>query len=134
MSEIDIFEFRERLTETRFQPYRFLSSKFSFVGPPPTQADARGWDGRVEKANSQQLEKGCEDLSLDRETELKTPKRSDLRRAAIAWAIWKQSSVSQEWIAEKLGMKSRQNVSQRIRRFDKLPERDLPRELRNWRQ
>jgi putative transposase len=97
------------------------------------RASSLGID-HAEIAASRWIEAGCKELKLDRETELRTPQRGDLRRAAIAWAIWKKTSVSQDWIAEKLGMKSRQNVSQQIRRFEKLMEKDLPRELKKWKQ
>ncbi len=53
---------------------------------------------------------------------------------AIAWAIANQTTVSQDWIAERLGMKSRQNVSQRVRQFDRIPAKELPKPLRKWKE
>jgi hypothetical protein len=48
----------------------------------------------------------------------------------IEWAIAKRTTVSQEWIAERLGMKSRQNVSQQVRKFDQMATEKLPKALR----
>ncbi|MCF7734345.1 MAG: hypothetical protein K9N23_21870 [Akkermansiaceae bacterium] len=44
-------------------------------------------------------------------------KGSDPRKLAMAERLWKQTTVSQEWIAEKLSMRSAANVSQQLRRF-----------------
>ena len=38
-------------------------------------------------------------------------------KVAIAWALHARTTVSQTWIAERLGMKSASNVSQQIRRW-----------------
>ena len=77
---------------------------------------------------------GCQELKLDSDTELQQVRYGDWRRAAIAWAIARRTSVSQDWIARRLGMKSRQNVSQQVRKFDRIPLRDLPKPLRQWKQ
>jgi hypothetical protein len=44
----------------------------------------------------------------------------------------KETSVPQEWIAERLNLKSAANASQQIRRFHLVPDKDLPREVRAW--
>jgi len=88
----------------------------------------------AESAAESLIVRGCEELGLDAETELRRVKYGDYRRMAIAWAIAKQTSVSQDWIAERLGMKSRQNVSQQVRRFDKIPNRNLSKALRDWKR
>jgi REP element-mobilizing transposase RayT len=55
-------------------------------------------------------------------------KGSDPRKLMLADLLWRQTTVSQEWLAEKLAMKSAANVSQQLRRLDrkkvaaKLPE------------
>ena len=47
--------------------------------------------------------------------------RGDLRRSAIAWAIWTRTSgVTQQWIAEELNLSSAPNVCQRVRHFSSL--------------
>jgi hypothetical protein len=81
------------------------------------------------------ISRGCDALGLDPATDtLRSARHGDLRWAAIAWAIWKRTSVSQDWIAERLGMKGRQNVSQQVSRFDKRPIRTLSKELREWKR
>lgn len=46
-------------------------------------------------------------------------KGSDPRKLALAELLWKRTTVSQEWISEKLSMRSAANVSQQLRRFDR---------------
>jgi uncharacterized protein HemY len=59
--------------------------------------------------------------------------RKDLRRTAIAWAIWTGTSgVSQQWIADALNLKSGPTVCQQVRRFSNLPKSQYPESLRNW--
>lgn len=47
-------------------------------------------------------------------------KGSDPRKLALAEILWKKTTVSQEWIAERLSMRSAANVSQQLRRFNRL--------------
>ena len=47
-------------------------------------------------------------------------KGSDPRKMAMAEFPWKRTTVSQEWIAEKLSMRSAANVSQQLRRFNRV--------------
>jgi len=42
---------------------------------------------------------------------------SDPRKLALAELLWKRTTVSQAWIAERLGMRSAANVSQQLRRY-----------------
>ena len=39
--------------------------------------------------------------------------------APLAALLWRQTVVSQEWLAEKLRMKSAANVSQQMKRLDR---------------
>ena len=41
---------------------------------------------------------------------------SDPRKVRIAQEVWRQTSVSQQWIAQRLKMRSAANVSQQLRR------------------
>ena len=66
--------------------------------------------------------------------ELRAVKRGDWTRAAIAWAVWRETIVPQKWIAEALGLKSAANASQQIRRFAREPERGLPARVRKWKR
>jgi hypothetical protein len=52
-------------------------------------------------------------------------KGSDLRKLALAELLWKRTTVSQEWIAEKLSMRSAANVSQQLRRFNRLKTQSM---------
>ena len=47
-------------------------------------------------------------------------KGSDPRKLALTELLWKRTTASQEWIAEKLSMRSAANVSQQLRRFDRV--------------
>ena len=58
---------------------------------------------------------GCRVFGLDKELIAKLP-GSDSRKVAIAKMIWSKTTVSQQWIAEQLGMKTAANVSQQIKR------------------
>lgn len=51
--------------------------------------------------------------------DLSALKGSDLRKLALAELLWKRTTVSQEWIADKLSMRSAANVSQQLRRFNR---------------
>ena len=58
---------------------------------------------------------------------------ADLRKVAIARAIWEQTVVPQKWLAERLGIWSAANVSQQLRRNRVNAKRsDLPLFLRKW--
>lgn len=46
-------------------------------------------------------------------------KGSDPRKLMLADHLWRRTVVSQEWLAEKLAMRSAANVSQQLRRLDR---------------
>lgn len=58
----------------------------------------------------------------------------DWSRSSLAWAVWKETSVSHRWLAETLNLKSSANSSQQIRRFGKVDEKELPKEVRKWKK
>ncbi|MFC7339705.1 hypothetical protein ACFQY0_21145, partial [Haloferula chungangensis] len=65
--------------------------------------------------------------------ELPQLKGSDPRKLALAELLWSRTTVSQEWIAEKLSMRSAANVSQQLRRMKKRKaETQLPPELKRF--
>ena len=66
--------------------------------------------------------------------ELGKATRGDWTRAAVGWAIWKETVVTQRWIAEKLNLKSAANASQQIRRFTLEPEQNLSKRIREWKK
>jgi hypothetical protein len=45
-------------------------------------------------------------------------KGSAPQKLTLAELLWKRTTVSQEWIAQKLAMRSAANVSQQLRQFD----------------
>ena len=60
-------------------------------------------------------------------------KGSDERKVALAELLWKRTTVSQEWIAGKLSMRSAANVSQQLRRAKKNRNpATLPAELKRF--
>ena len=52
----------------------------------------------------------------------------------LAWRIWKEISVSQRWIAERLDLKTPANTSQLIRRFAAVENSVHPAEIRRWKE
>ena len=78
------------------------------------------------------LAKGIKAIGLPREGVHRLP-GSDPRKVALAKLLWARTTVSQGWIAERLGMGSAANVSQQIRR-DKKARRsqNLPAALRDF--
>ncbi len=61
------------------------------------------------------LNEGLAAAGLNR-ADLSRLKGSDPRKVALAELLWKQTTVSQEWLAERLKMRSAANVSQLLRR------------------
>jgi REP element-mobilizing transposase RayT len=60
-------------------------------------------------------------------------KGSAPQKLALAELLWKRTTVSQEWIAQKLAMRSAANVSQQLRRFDRTKANaKLPPEMRRF--
>jgi putative transposase len=51
--------------------------------------------------------------------DLESVKGSDPRKVLLADLLWRRTVVSQEWLAEKLRMRSAANVSQQMRRLDR---------------
>ena len=54
---------------------------------------------------------------------------SDPRKIALAQLLWRRTTVSQGWLAEKLAMRSAANVSQLLRRAGTEPIKQLPKRL-----
>lgn len=65
------------------------------------------------KQAEQWLREGLAAAGVDR-VDLSSLKESDPQKVAL----WKQTTVSQEWLAERLKMRSAANVSQRLRRAE----------------
>jgi ABC-type hemin transport system ATPase subunit len=54
---------------------------------------------------------------------------SEARKVALARLLWENTTVSMQWIADHLRMKSAANASQQIRR-SRREKRELPKALR----
>ena len=59
---------------------------------------------------------------VDLET-LGLKEKGDMKRVSVAWVIKRETTLSQSWVAEVLGMKSAANVSQQVGRFKKCRKR-----------
>jgi len=55
-----------------------------------------------------------------------------LLKAAIAWAICERTTARQDWIAERLHLKSASNVSQWVRQHRLLDPAEKSRAMRAW--
>lgn len=63
---------------------------------------------------------------------LRKDRRGDWTRSSVAWSLAKETSVPHAWIAENLNLKSAANASQQIRRFQREPEKALPKAVKQW--
>lgn len=68
------------------------------------------------------------------QSSLRKVRIGDWTRAAVGWAVWQETLVSQQWIAEEMNLKSAANASQQIRRFAKLPEKEMLPRIRRWKK
>lgn len=84
-----------------------------------------------EKKAERILEEGLRHFRLE-EKDIKSPKKRDERRVAVAWAICEETTVRQDWIAERLNLKSATNVSQRVRQYRKKTEREKTKQMKTW--
>lgn len=79
------------------------------------------------------IEEACRHYEMV-EADLLHPRRGDWKRASIASRIWRETNVTQCWLAERLGLRSPANVSQTIRRFKNLERNKLGKREREWRR
>ncbi len=96
-------------------------------------SSAQGKDQSMRDAEAI-LAQGIAHFKLSGPESVRGLKRGDSRRVAIAWAIWRRTSVPQSWIAMQTGLKTAGNVSQQARRYDRLGEQELSAEQRRWRR
>ena len=73
-------------------------------------------------------------FSLKNMDALQSLPRGDLRGIAVAWAICRKTSMPQKWIADRLGLRSGANVSQRVRNFDRKSMKELDPLIRKWKR
>lgn len=118
-------DFREKLL-SRISRNENSSSNRNYSGSP------QGKDRSRHDAEAI-LEKAVSHFNLEGPDPVGALKRGDRRKVAIAWAIWRRTSMPQKWIADQTGLKSAANVSQQVRRYSGLTERKLSAEEREWR-
>jgi REP element-mobilizing transposase RayT len=109
----------DKLLKQRGNPSR------SYKRTPETRAHS---ESQAEKW----LKEGLRAAGL-KATDLPGLKGSDPRKLALAKLLWSRTTVSQQWIAEKLSMRSAANVSQQLRRMPaKGSSNQLPAELQRF--
>lgn len=102
----------------------FAEKLMTMLGKKVGEESARTHTGALankahgEKAAELLIIEGLQASGLSLE-ELKTLTGGDARKAAIAEQLWKRTTVSRGWIAEKLSMKSAANVGAAMRRLSK---------------
>jgi putative transposase len=67
------------------------------------------------------LKEGLVLAGLDKES-MATLRANDPRKVALARLVWKRTTASQAWIAERLGMRSAANVSLALHRAKQRPK------------
>tara|TARA_R110000850_G_scaffold141810_1_gene263829 strand:- start:1745 stop:2809 length:1065 start_codon:yes stop_codon:yes gene_type:complete len=117
--------FKEKLLETYGQE-RIKQNKRGLKGSPAVRDHAL-------KGAEEIIREGCLHFGME-EAEIREGRRGDLKKASLAWAIWKQTSAPQSWIAERLALKSAANVSQTVRRFDRLERVKMGKEEWKWKK
>jgi len=77
------------------------------------------------------ITEGLKHFNLDELSLGRTPK-GDWRKVAIAWAICERTTARQDWIADRLHLKSASNVSQRVRQYREKDEKTKPKKEQSW--
>jgi hypothetical protein len=85
-----------------------------------------------EKKAEELLAQGLRVAGLSRE-DLAGFRCTEPRKVLLAALLWKKTTVSQAWIADRLGMKNAANVSRVIHRLDRsVLEKKVSEELRQF--
>ena len=58
--------------------------------------------------------------------------RGDLRRVAVAWAVYRRTSLRQSWIVDRLGVRSGDNVSAQVRKLSTRASEELSPRIQAW--
>jgi hypothetical protein len=58
--------------------------------------------------------------------------RGDLRRVAVAWAVYRHTSLRQSWIVDRLGVRSGDNVSAQVRKLSTRASEELSPRIQAW--
>jgi len=102
-------EFKEELRDGLLDKQMGSVMRDSIVGEPRRMHDHSEAERLLDAAV------GVLEFDLSEKNRLK---RNDFRKELVAWFLSGKTSVGQEWIAKKLGMGNRVNVSRAIRRVE----------------
>ena len=102
-------EFKEELRDGLLDKQMGSVKRDSIVGEPRRMHD----HSEAERLLNEAV--GVLDFELSKKNRLK---RNDVSKELIAWFLSGKTSVGQEWIAQKLGMGNRVNVSRAIRHIE----------------
>ena len=105
--------FKEKLRDEVLDKQMGLVKRDSIVGEPRRMHD----HSEAERLLNEAV--GVLDLDLSKKDRLT---RNDARKELVAWLLSRKTSVGQEWIAQKLGMGNRVNVSRAIRHVESAKE------------
>lgn len=108
-------EFKDELKDGLMKPLSQVS-RDSIVGEPRRMHD------EYEAACLLKHAVGFVGLSLDEKEQLR---KNDLRKELVSWFLSKKTSVTQEWMAQQLGMGSRANVSRAIQRIERTKDVEI---------
>ncbi len=117
---------------------KFAERLLKMVDAMSCKGKSRGYKRATEKRAhgenqaEQWLAQGLEAAGLET-GELERLPGSDARKAALAELLWSRTTVSQEWLAERLYLKSASNACQVIRRYKRERTKvKLPKGLLNF--
>jgi hypothetical protein len=86
------------------------------------------WDGkRIISDAVQQFT-----LKSGRREEFTALPRGDLRQVAVAWAVYRRTSLRQSSIADRIGLRSGDNVSAQVRKLSTRASEELSPEIQAW--
>jgi hypothetical protein len=77
----------------------------------------------ADEAAAEAIVKRCLRALSVKESESKEIKKTDLRKAAVVWALKRQTTTGNDWIRERLCMGHATNVSNAVRKFREAGKR-----------
>ena len=101
--------------------------------PRPTLSATPAIDA-IDRLWQEHLSEAVQQFSLksSRREEFTALPRGDLRWVAVAWALYRRTSLRQSWIADRLGLRSGDNVSAQVRKLSTRPSEELSPEIQAW--
>ena len=101
--------------------------------PRPTSSATPAIDA-IDRLWQEHLSKAVQQFALKRvrREEFTALPRGDLRRVAVAWAVYRRTSLRQSSIADRLGVRSGDNVSAQVRKLSTRASEELSPEIQAW--